>query len=233
MQGLVPIGRAAAAEATRASLLARWVGAGRVPAAAATRMQSVVLAANAAISIPAAIAVLVVVGPGMARARDRHQRGRHARARPRPARGRALGGKIGAWLGRRSSRARAFGAELDGALAGDSSVPWRAIAWESTGRLAQVAQNAVLIACVGGVVGVGTAFCAEGIHLVGAAVGDLVPAQLGATEGNFTLAAGALGLSHASAVSIALLAHVTQLVWVSVGSIVPLVWRPPATQESV
>jgi hypothetical protein len=103
----------------------------------------------------------------------------------------------------------------------------RAIVWELTGRLVQVVQYGVLIAGVGGAFGVGSALCAEGIYLVGAAAGAVIPAQLGATEGTFTLAARALGLSPASAVSIALLAHVAQLACIAVGSLL-LVWLPAA-----
>jgi hypothetical protein len=67
----------------------------------------------------------------------------------------------------------------------------------------------------------------EGVHLVGAAVGDLMPSQLGTTEANFTLAAAALALPAASAVSIALLAHLAQILWVLVGAVVPVVWPAP------
>lgn len=230
VQGIIPAGRAAA-EATRASLLARWVGAG-FSGAAAARMQAVVLIANGLISIPAAIAaalaqgrtvgaswlpVAIALNAGVALALGFSLIAVVRRAH------------VGAWLGRHWKRARAFGAELDTALAEEPPVPVRAIAWEFVGRGVQVLQQAVLISCVGGVVGVGSALSAEGIHLVGAAVGDLIPAQLGATEGNFTLAASALGIAAASAAAIALLAHLAQLLWVSVGALVPLVWRPCPT----
>lgn len=225
VQGLVPAGRAAA-EATRASLLSRWIGGGRA-GAAATRMQAVVLIANGLVSIPAAtaaaltgytrwLAFAIAINAGVTLALGSTLLIVSQRAH------------IGAWLGRHIKRVRTFGADLDAALEREPRLPVRAIAWELSGRVVQVGQHALLIACVGGVVGIVPALCAEGIHLVGAAVGDLVPAQLGATEGNFTLAAGALGLTRASAVSIALIAHLAQLVWVVVGSLVPLVWRPPA-----
>jgi hypothetical protein len=230
VMGLVPAGRAAA-EIARASIVARWVGAGTAGAAAA-RVQAVALVANACISFPAALAAWSLVGAnwlpltialnGVVTL--------------------ALGGsvlfftkrsRIGAWLARRSSRVEKFGAELDDAFAREPALPVRAIAWEFGGRLVQLAQNAVLVACVGGVVGLPQALTSQGIHLVGAAVGDLIPAQLGATEGNYTLAANALGLTAAAAVSIALLAHLAQLFWVGVGTLVPLVWRPPGGSASV
>ena len=222
VMGLVPAGRTAA-EIARASLVARWIGAGRAGAVAA-RIQAVALVANAGISLLAALGTYSVVGAtwltfavvlnGVVTL--------------------ALGGsvlfftkrsRVGAWLARRSSRVEKFGAELDDAFAREPALPVRAIGWEFAGRLVQLAQNAVLVACVGGVVGLRPALCSEGIHLVGAAVGDLIPAQLGATEGNYTLAASALGLTAAAAVSIALLAHLAQLFWVGVGTLGPLVWR--------
>lgn len=233
VQGLVPAGRAAA-EAARAALLASWVGAGTA-GAAATRMQGVVLVANGLVSIPAAIVAAISV---------------HAYWLPlaiaiNAGITLALGTSllfvarrvhVGAWLGRRFERAGAFGTELDAALQRAPGLPWRAIAWETAARAVQVVQNGILIVCVGGVLGLVPALCAEGVHLVGAAVGDLIPAQLGATEGNFALAADALHISSASAVSVALLAHLAQLVWVLVGACVPLVWRarvatPPREQE--
>ena len=223
VQGLVPAGRAIA-EVTRASLLARWVGAGRA-AAAATRMQAAVLVAGGVISIPAAIAAALTDGPRwLWIAISIH--GVVALALGGSLLGVARRWRIGAWLGRRFARAKEFGAELDVALSTEPPLPVRAIAWEVGGRCFQVVQNAVLIACVGGAVGLVSSLSSEGIHLVGAAVGDLVPAQLGVQEGNFTLSAHALGLSGAGAVAIALLAHLSQLAWVLVGSLVPLIWRP-------
>jgi len=227
VNGLLPAGRAVA-EVTRASLLSRWVGSGTA-AAAAARMQAVVLVAHGTMSVAATIAAVVAVGWTwlplaiglqailtlaigvflLAMATRVH---------------------IGAWLGRRVSRARVFGSELDAALANSPAIPTGAIAWELAGRCVEVVQKAVLVVCVGGALGVMPALCVEGIHLVGAAVGDLVPAQLGVQEGNFTLAAYALGLPAGGPVAIALLAHVSQLAWVLVGSLVPLIWRaePPA-----
>src|SRR5262249_23072944 len=105
-----------------------------------------------------------------------------------------------------------------------------AIAWELVGRCVEVVQKAVLIVCVGGTLGAMPALCVEGIHLVGAAVGDLVPAQLRVQEGNLKLAAYPPGLPARGAVTIALVAHISQLAWVLVGSLVLLISRakPPA-----
>ena len=64
---------------------------------------------------------------------------------------------------------------------------------------------------------------AVGVHLVGAAIGDAVPAQLGATDGSMAFAAEPLGLTMASAVAASLAFHAVQLGWVLVGSLVVLV----------
>lgn len=221
VMGLVPAGRAVA-EVTRASLLARWVGAGRA-AAAAGRLQATSLLTNGIISVLAALAALSLVGPswlvlaiagnaalcltlglGVLFAASRS--------------------RVGAWLGRHIPAVRSFGAALDEALEGEPVLPRGAIAWELAGRCFQTAQNGVILVCVGGALSLRGALTSEGIHLVGAAVGDLVPAQIGVQEGNFTLAARALSLPASGAVAIALLAHLSQLTWVLVGSLVPLVW---------
>src|SRR5207244_7994345 len=86
-------------------------------------------------------------------------------------------------------------------------------AWSFLGRLAQVAQCAVLLRAVGGAGTISGGFIGEGIHLVGAGIGDLVPGQLGTNEGAYSAFAGALGLADApaSAVSLALLPRIAQL----------------------
>jgi hypothetical protein len=226
--GLVPAGRAVA-EVTRASLLTRWVGAARA-AAAAARIQVATLIANGIISIAAVVAVVVsasapawlplaIAGNGAVTLALGASVLLAARRRP------------GAWLGRVVPRAQGFGADLDDVLQAEPALPAGAIGWELLGRFFQVAQNAVFLACVGGEPTLSRALTSEGIHLVGAALGELIPGQLGATEGNYTLAAGALALPVASAVAIALLAHISQLVWVLAGSLVSVTWPAPPLPE--
>ena len=227
--GIVPAG-SAAGDATRAALLARYVGAGRAGGTAA-RMQAVGLVANGAISIPCAIAAAIATGASWLVAAIAIN-GAACLGLGLALLAIATRGRVGAWLGRRWKRAREFGAELDAAMVDQRVVPFRAIAWELLGRCMQVVQNGVLVVCVGGALGVGPAFLSEGIHLVAAMVGYIVPANLGATEGNYTLAASALHLPTASAVSIALLAHLAQLVWVVVGTIVLLV-KPTARASAI
>ena len=96
----------------------------------------------------------------------------------------------------------------------------------------QVLQSGVLVVAVGGMFGLLPALCSEALHLVGAAVGDLIPAQLGATEINYQLSAGALSLRPVDALSIALLAHLSQLVWVTIGLVISVFDPVEASRES-
>jgi hypothetical protein len=221
VNGLLPAGRAIA-EITRATMLTPWVGRG-VAIGAAARMQGVVLIGHGgisvvatvaafatfgatwltfAISLSAAIPLIAGIGTLLLTRRTR----------------------IGVWVARRFGGG-AVGAEVDAALAGQPTIPLRAVAWELAGRCVEVAQKSVLILAVGGGLAFARVLSLEGVHLLGAAVGDLVPSQIGVQEGNLVAASHALGLTSASAVSIALLAHLSQLTWVLVGSIVAMIWR--------
>jgi uncharacterized membrane protein YbhN (UPF0104 family) len=227
--GLVPAGRAAS-EATRAALLSGHAGQGRA-AAAALRLQGVALLANSVLSFTSALGTLALVGPGLlalliaANGLLSVTLGGGALILER--RGR-LGVMVGRWL----PGLRSFGRELDEHL-GEAPFPGKSLGFELLSRAAQVAQNGILVAAVGGAIGLAPALCAEGIHLLGATVGDLIPQQLGATDANFTLSASALGLPPGDAMAIALLAHLSQLVWVAAGALVPLLWPPPRRRELV
>lgn len=225
VMGLVPAGRTMA-ESTRAVMLSRHVGAPRA-AAAAAQMQGIVLLGNAGICVPVLMAMLLMAGisiPTGLLAGNLLVTGtlgmgifllaRHSR--------------VGEWLGRWIPGIREFGEKLDAHLCSGDLLPRSALAWELCGRLLQVFQNGILVVAVGGRAGALPALCSEAIHLVGAAAGDLIPGQLGATEINYRLSAGVLRLQPVDALSIALLAHLAQLVWVVVGLLVSLVSRPPA-----
>jgi hypothetical protein len=96
----------------------------------------------------------------------------------------------------------------------------------------QVVQNGVLLLAVHAQVGLQPALCSEALHLVGAAVGDLIPGQLGATELNYQLSAHILGVRPAEAVAIAILAHIAQLLWVVVGLLVAAFWVSAKTPHT-
>ena len=64
----------------------------------------------------------------------------------------------------------------------------------------------------------------HGVYLVVAAIGVMIPGQLGASEGGFAYSAEMLGTTEARAMSIALLAHAIQLALVGVGFVVLALW---------
>jgi hypothetical protein len=99
------------------------------------------------------------------------------------------------------------------------------------GRAFQVVQYAVALGAVGGEVSPRAGLVAQGIHLVGATVGDAVPNQVGTTEGAFDMFAGTLGLAQAPAraLSIALLIRVAQLGLALVAFVVATLASPRST----
>ncbi|HEX5746183.1 MAG TPA: lysylphosphatidylglycerol synthase domain-containing protein [Archangium sp.] len=98
------------------------------------------------------------------------------------------------------------------------------------GRTLQAVQYGTLALAVGIDTTTVEALLAEGLHLVSLVVGALVPGEFGVREGAFALSAGAFGTTPARAMSVALLAHGTQGVFVLLGSLTPLVWKvhPPS-----
>ncbi len=98
------------------------------------------------------------------------------------------------------------------------------IAAMSLGRLLQTAEYAVLAFAVGLPVGPLRALAVQGLNLVAAAVGVLVPGQMGSSEAIFAVAADALGSTPAQAVSIALLAHSVSLAFAAIGLVVLGAW---------
>jgi hypothetical protein len=93
------------------------------------------------------------------------------------------------------------------------------------GRCVQAVQFGCAARAVGIDVGAVGAMAAEGVNLLAAAVGVLVPGGIGTSDGAFTLAAGLLGTAAARATSLALLMRCVQLLWVPVASVMALVGR--------
>jgi hypothetical protein len=92
----------------------------------------------------------------------------------------------------------------------------------------------VVYAIVGDVSAVG-ALAANGVGLVGASLGDLVPGQLGATDATFAVSAGTVGLTREAAISIALVIHLVQMSWLGIALLMELALRMlarPAVQGS-
>jgi len=221
VMGLVPAGRTLA-ESTRAMILSRY-STGPGAAAAAAKLQGIALLAIAAISIPATCATYFALGPSWPSALIAGNILLTS----------ALGfgillaaqtSRIGSRIGKLIPSFNNFGQQLDEHFTGNKLIPFGPLVFELLGRVLQVVQNYLLVAAVGGKLGVVPALCSEAFHLVGASAGDLIPAQLGATEFSYQYSGSALALQPAEAVSIALIAHLAQLIWVIIGLLVPVIW---------
>jgi hypothetical protein len=224
---LLPGGRAAG-EVARAAQLGPHLGGGAKAAAYATRLQAVTLLGNTTISIPCAIACFIAAGP--------------SEALPWFVLGNGIGtgilgglvffaarkSSLGGWLGKRFPKFNQQGASFDEALR--EQTPWGPpIFFSFLGRAIQAVQYGILLLAVGGSLTVISALVSQGIHLVGAGLGDMVPNQVGITEGAYRVFAPALGLEGdpARAIGIALLARFCQFVVAAVGMTVGAFSRAP------
>jgi hypothetical protein len=91
-----------------------------------------------------------------------------------------------------------------------------ALAAQLVGRCVQALQLAVAGTVLGAQFTLPQIALTQAVYLVGAALGDLVPAQLGTTDAAFVLAAPTLGLTAASAFSVAVAMHAVQLLMAGV-----------------
>jgi len=222
---LLPAGRASG-EVARAALLGPAVGSARAGAAAA-RINGVTLLANALISIPCMVAIAHVAGMGdklalavLGNALVTGFLGIGILVVTRQA-------KVGGFLAKRFRSMVHWGPAFDDALREMPPIPYGAIAICTFGRLLQTLQYAVVLHAVGGALTVSSGFVSQGIHLVGAAVGDMVPNQVGFNEGAYRLFAEALGLAAdpARAVSIALVARMAQFLLASLAFAITAIWK--------
>jgi hypothetical protein len=222
VSNVAPAGRTAG-EALKAALLSPYTG-GATAAAAAATSQAASLVAGGLSSLPCALAaylltgsswvtlalvvhtvLLVLVGTGV-RCGMRAER-------------------LGGWLKQRVHRFASHTETFQESARSCALLPARPIVANLLGRGLQVAQYGTLAVAVGIDVSAVEALFAQGLNLVSLAVGALVPGQLGVSDGAFALSAKALGTTTAKALSIALLAHAVQVLFVLVGSLTPLVWK--------
>ena len=203
-----PIGRAAC-EASRALLLGRTVGGARA-AVAAVQMQGVALLANAILTLftfgvalrllgLGAISVVLLGNSLLTLALGTGILAVRARGRP------------GRLLGLLTPRGRDFGRAFDASLGASRRNIFGSLSWETAARVVQLLQCAVALAAVGHLTGAGETVLANGLLMVGSALGDVIPAQLGATEASLVMGAAAVGLTAATAATVALLLHGAQL----------------------
>lgn len=101
-------------------------------------------------------------------------------------------------------------------------------------RTTQVLQLYFAARAVGIDTNVVRALAAQGVNLVSAAVGVMVPGGLGAMDTAFTLAAELLGTTVVKATAMALLMRCIQLIWLFIGSIFVMIEKrrtDPAARE--
>lgn len=221
---IAPAGRAAA-EATKAAMLAPWTSY-PTATAVATVNQAVTLYANAVISVPCALAAYALTGPSVLTF---------------GLLGHAVFVGVLGWVVRAGTRARGVGRSMGRRFEGLAKhaeafhdhardvplFPVVPIGAMVLGRAMQAIELGVIMHAVGLRAGVVRALFAQGLTMVALALGVLVPGQIGATEGAFALGASELGITAADGIVIALLAHCAQTFWVVVGALTPLLWRAP------
>lgn len=226
---LFPAGRAAG-EALKATMLGPYVGLGRA-GAAAIWSQALTLACGFAISLPSfAVAALRL---GLTHALT-IAIGIQALT--------ALGlGAVIALAARAHNVTKALHRVSSrlGIAAGLAQESVRAVGWPVApfsvmlgNRLLLAVQLVVLTLGLGLGDG-GRGLLVLGAHLVGAAAGDLVPGQIGATEGSLALWADSIGVAVESAIAVALLFHASQLAWTLMGALATLIGsQMPMTSHS-
>jgi hypothetical protein len=212
MMTLLPAGRAAG-EVGRAAILAKYVG--TPPAAnASARLSVAFLSGNAVASAAAFVAVTSWFGFGAPMSLLLGANVLLVAASAGSLLAITKNARVGRWLDKMRRRFASHEEERPSQLPPEASdTPWRAIAACLVGRCAQLTQYGVILAAVGGAPSVRGAFVAQGIHLVGATLGDLFPNQLGVVDGVYRTFAPVLGLGAAPerALSIAFVVHTTQL----------------------
>lgn len=214
VMNVMPAGRGTS-EAAKAIILADQLG-GEAAASMGTTNQANVLISSALFSLPCALAAhLALHSAGLTAAIVAHfvvlfAAGyglRFLQTHPRAV----------DWVAGRSPRWSARVHAFAEASRQTPTVAVGPVAAMALGRLLQTLEYAVLAHAVGLGVTPLAALAVQGLNLVAAAVGVLVPGQLGSSEVIFALAADALGTTPAQAVSIALLAHTVSLAFAGMG----------------
>lgn len=212
MMTLLPAGRAAG-EVGRAAIFAKYVG--TAPAAnASARLSVAYLTGNSVASATAFVAVATWIGFGAPMSLLLGANVLLVAASAGSLLAMTRNASVGRWLDKMRRRFSSHNEERPSQLPPEAGhIPWRAIGACLVGRCAQLTQYGVILGAVGGTPSVRGAFVAQGIHLVGATLGDLFPNQLGVVDGVYRTFAPVLGLGAAPerALSIAFVVHTTQL----------------------
>jgi hypothetical protein len=204
---VMPAGRASG-EGVKAALLAPSLGLGRALAVGAAG-QAIALLANAAFAIAGALFGLSLANrPVVLTALAIYAFVTTSGAVFMVVAART--GSAGRWIVR-WPRVQASLQHFDKIVRRGPSVLLAAVSAQALARLLQALQLALLLGLCGGIVSLASVAFAQALQLVGAAAGDLVPAQVGATDGAFVLAARGLGLSPTKALVVSLSLHAVQL----------------------
>ncbi|APR80355.1 Hypothetical protein A7982_05702 [Minicystis rosea] len=229
VSNVMPAGRATG-EAVKAAMLARYVG---TPEATSigTGNYAAALLGGALAAVPCAVVSLALTGWSMltgllllfAAASVVLVVGFQIACR-RP--------DIGGALVRRFMKIEQAPSAYQDAIGRIPLLPGLASAASFGSRALFAAQLGVLLYASSGSTGVGRAILALGVSMVGGALGDVVPGQLGASDGAFALAGPTLGITAADGVAMAMTMHVLQIVWGVLGWTLPLVWKAaPAPRD--
>lgn len=136
-------------------------------------------------------------------------------------------------LGRLLRRVWTMTADEDvrAAVRARAPLPPGPLALHVVARALMAVEIAVLFHGVGATVGLGPVLGATATAMIGAVALDVVPADLGLTEGAFVLWHDAIGLSRVDAVTIAVALHGVQLAWVLAGAVTSVVTRSPRGRD--
>lgn len=222
MTTALPAGRAMS-ETYKAAALAEHTSA-PFAAAMGTASQSIALFANGIVSIPCAAACYAATGWSVLTVAVLTHTGMVV----------TMG--VALQLASRSERVIALAARVSERLAAPLSryraaclehpvVMSRALVLHVAARALQPIGLGVLLIAVTAAFAPIDALVAQGVAFVGRSAGDLVPLQLGTTDGGFALAAPLIGITAAQAVAVSLLVHIVQATWSLVGALVPWLWR--------
>ena len=197
-------------------------------------LQGVTLWGNTLISIPCYIAVALSVGPTDTLALLVGGNGLVTAVLGSVLLFGARASNVGGWLGRRIKTLASHGSHFDASLREMPALPLLPIVSALVGRLFQTVQYGAILLAVGGALTLESGLVAQAIHLVGAGFGDMVPNQVGITEGAYTLFAADLGLQDAvaEAIAIALVARICQFTLAGSALAIGAVWKPQVQPEA-
>lgn len=135
--------------------------------------------------------------------------------------------RLGRWLGTRMAMVQGHGSAFDEAFLKSSRALGPATFFESCARLCQLAQVALLLYAGGHAMGAIGTLATYGLLLVGSALGDMLPAQLGATDVMLTMAGRHVGLAAAQALAMTTCLHGAQIGGALLGAAVAFVIPEP------